>query len=155
LWAFEAVSITGGAQIGYYYGDDTTVNLPSRYSASLDFIEIVYGSFSDNKNIVNVIIPEGIEKIANNAFSNCIKLETLILPSSVTEIVASAFSGCAGLKIVYYNGDSTSYNEINIDATGNQNFIDAVHYYSETQPEENGQYWHYVDGVPTVWPSAD
>lgn len=27
----------------------------------------------------------------------------------------------------------------------------TTHHYSETPPTESGNYWHYVDGVVTVW----
>jgi hypothetical protein len=27
----------------------------------------------------------------------------------------------------------------------------TVYYYVEQQPAESGNYWHYVDGVPTPW----
>jgi hypothetical protein len=27
----------------------------------------------------------------------------------------------------------------------------VIYYYSETEPTEANKYWHYVDGVPTVW----
>ena len=26
-----------------------------------------------------------------------------------------------------------------------------VYYYSETEPTTTGNYWHYVNGVPTIW----
>ncbi len=34
----------------------------------------------------------------------------------------------------------------------NSNLTSATrYYYSETTPTEAGNYWHYVDGVPTPW----
>lgn len=27
----------------------------------------------------------------------------------------------------------------------------VIYYYSETEPTEPNKYWHYVDGVPTIW----
>jgi hypothetical protein len=29
------------------------------------------------------------------------------------------------------------------------------YYYSETEPTEPGNYWHYVDGVPTPWETEE
>ena len=26
-----------------------------------------------------------------------------------------------------------------------------VYFYSEIEPTESGNYWHYVDGEPTIW----
>lgn len=28
---------------------------------------------------------------------------------------------------------------------------DTVYYYSETFPTTEGNFWHYIDGEPTVW----
>jgi hypothetical protein len=28
---------------------------------------------------------------------------------------------------------------------------EVVYYYSETEPSEPGNYWHYVDGEATPW----
>lgn len=28
---------------------------------------------------------------------------------------------------------------------------DFAYFLSESEPEEAGRYWHYVDGVPTLW----
>ena len=46
------------------------------------------------------VIPEGITKIGNYAFSRCKSLEYIIVPKSVTEIRLGAFSGCTSLKKV-------------------------------------------------------
>ena len=27
----------------------------------------------------------------------------------------------------------------------------TIYYYSETQPTTEGNYWRYVDGIPTAW----
>lgn len=44
------------------------------------------------------------------------------------------------------------WSKINIDSY-NSNLTSATrYYYSETQPSDEGDYWYYVDGIPTVWP---
>jgi hypothetical protein len=49
-------------------------------------------------------------------------------------------------------GTEEDWNKIDIDENYNLYFICATRYfYSETQPIESGNYWHYVDGVPTPW----
>lgn len=54
----------------------------------------------------NVIIPDGVKKIGEYAFSEKIttvpsNLKSVIIPNSVTSIGNSAFSGCSSLKSVY------------------------------------------------------
>lgn len=51
---------------------------------------------------------------------------------------------------VFYTGNSIEeWNTINIVAEGLSDSL--IYYYSETEPSESNKYWHYVDGVPTLW----
>ena len=51
---------------------------------------------------------------------------------------------------IYYCGSYDEWNNIEIsDNSGIEEEI--IYYYSETEPAEEGNYWHYVDEVPTVW----
>lgn len=69
----------------------------------------------------------------------------------MTSIGEGAFNGCGSLKTVYYNGTKEDWNKIAIDLY-NTNLTNATrYYYSETEPTTDGNYWHYVNGVPTVW----
>jgi hypothetical protein len=53
---------------------------------------------------------------------------------------------------VYYKGSEDDFVYIAVDAFGNKAFESATKYfYSEDQPTEEGNYWHYVDGVETIW----
>jgi hypothetical protein len=27
----------------------------------------------------------------------------------------------------------------------------VIYYYLEVEPQTDGDFWHYVDGVPTIW----
>ncbi|MBO4323293.1 MAG: hypothetical protein J5836_01380, partial [Clostridia bacterium] len=65
-----------------------------------------------------------------------------------------AFYGCSGLTKVYYKGMAEEWDNISINNEGDYNnyLINATrYYYSEEEPTESGNYWHYVDGVPTEW----
>lgn len=48
----------------------------------------------------DVVIPEGVTKIGDDAFYNCISLESITIPDSVTSIGDSAFNGCTSLTSV-------------------------------------------------------
>ena len=52
-----------------------------------------------------VIIPDGVTKIEEWAFSGCSSLKSIEIPNSVTEIGASAFQGCI------YNHRTTKTNQ--------------------------------------------
>ena len=53
---------------------------------------------------------------------------------------------------VYYEGTAEEWAEISI-ASENYNLTNATrYYYSESQPTEEGNYWHYDEnGKPVAW----
>ncbi len=54
--------------------------------------------------------------------------------------------------IFYSGGNDDAWDTIDIESIGNEILEDTViYYYSETEPTVPNQFWHYVDGVPTVW----
>ena len=66
---------------------------------------VVYaGSFSDDESAKNLVIEEGIEEIAENAFRDFLSLEIVTLPKSLKKISACAFSGCKNLTRVDFGG---------------------------------------------------
>jgi hypothetical protein len=56
------------------------------------------------------------------------------------------------LTRVFYGGETvTAWDEIT-KGSGNDPLTNATcYYYSETQPAGAGNFWRFVDGVPTVW----
>ena len=59
-------------------------------------------AFYQNRNLVTVIIPDGVRFIDAFAFSECSNLRTITMPESVTEIADAVFWGCTSLKTVYF-----------------------------------------------------
>jgi len=91
--------------------------------------------------------------IAEYAFSNCSSLTSITIPDSVTSIGYGAFYNCSGLTNVYYKGSAEDWVKMSIEA-GNVYLTNATrYYYSETEPTEAGNYWHYdTDGItPVIW----
>jgi len=66
------------------------------YNSRNDCNAIIYGGTLE-AGCKNTIIPDGITKIDNYAFSGCSGLTSITIPESVTSIELSAFSGCTGL----------------------------------------------------------
>ena len=66
-------------------------------------------------------------------------------------MVPGVFYGCSSLRKVYYGGTASDWSSISIGYDNDYLKRATRYYYSKTQPTEVGNYWHYVDGVPTVW----
>ena len=112
-------------------------------------INIAQGAFYICRGLTSVTIGNG--NIGRNAFWDCSELTSVTIGSSVTSIGNGAFSGCSGLTSVYYEGTDIGWANIDID-WNNGYFTSATrYYYSEEEPTYDGNYWHYVDGVVTVW----
>ena len=58
------------------------------------------GQYEDCADNSRVVIPEGIEEIAENAFRGYSQLKEIVLPRSLKKISACAFAGCNNLKRV-------------------------------------------------------
>ena len=54
------------------------------------------GSFATLTNLVKLTFAEGVTRIGNGAFLNCVLADGLTLPASLTEIGISAFAWCSG-----------------------------------------------------------
>ena len=57
-------------------------------------------AFSDCSSLTSVTIPEGVTRIGAWAFKNCSSLTSVTIPEGVTEIGNSAFNGCSSLTSV-------------------------------------------------------
>ena len=85
--------------------------------------------------------------IGANAFQSS-GIKTIIIPNSIAEIYDMAFY-CDSLENIYYCGAEKDWNNIDI-YLGNDILSSAtIYYYSADQID--GNYWHYVDGIPTEW----
>ena len=88
--------------------------------------------------------------IGNVAFYNCTKLTSITIPDGVTSIGDYAFDGCTSLNKIYYKGTEKGWNEIIIGDNNSPLNPATLYYFSEIDPGE-GNYWRYVDDIPTVW----
>jgi hypothetical protein len=86
-----------------------------------------------------------------HAFS-CCDLSYLIIPDTLRKVDEKAFSVTEeDIKAIYYEGTPAQWSTIYFNE--NTPVIPSIqrYYYSETQPTTQGNYWRYVNGVPTAW----
>ena len=114
---------------------------------------IRYDTFNGCESLEWVSLPESVYYINQFAFKNCSSLKSIIIPSVVTDIAVAAFLHCDALTTVYYGGTEDKWSEINIQ--GNNSCLDGIrkYYFSQTEPQKEGYFWHFdTDGVtPVSW----
>ncbi|MBO4540702.1 MAG: leucine-rich repeat protein [Bacilli bacterium] len=95
-------------------------------------------------------IPEGVTEIRVESFAYCQNLKEVVLPASLQYIRDAAFAECNNLQAFYYRGTEEQFSHINIPE-GQKSLLSNPFFYSETEPSDSGNYWHYVDGKPVAW----
>ena len=112
---------------------------------------IGYEAFSVCNSLTSVVIGDGVTYIENGAFSSCYSLTSVVIGSGVTSIGSNVFSSCDNLTDIYYNGTYEDWYNISIGMYNDELKNATRYYYSETEPETFGYYWHWVDGEVVVW----
>ena len=104
----------------------------------------------DNDTQMTVVVPAGVTTIGYGAFLGS-SLTEIVFPQSLTTIRGSAFTN-SSLQKVFYSGTQAEWDTVEIYNSENTELNSAtVYFYSETKPTESGNFWHYVDGVATIW----
>ncbi len=145
----------------------TSIKVPDGVTSVGDY------AFSNCSRLVNVQLPEGVTKLGTQAFSYCPRLKTAVIPEGVTAIKTATFFSCgaleevvipstvesistqafasSNLKKIFFGGTAEQWKKVKLEY-GNGEVTPAIrYYYSETEPSVSNVYWHFVDGVPTVW----
>jgi hypothetical protein len=133
-------------------------------------------TFADCKLLTSIYIPDSVTSIGDGAFNGCTELTSIILPSNITNIKSSAFANCTNLikvvipkSVTYVGLAAFSREENNLDiycecasmpktwdsawdgVYPNSSATNTVYWYSDSKPTATGNYWRYVNGVPTKW----
>jgi len=96
-----SISITG------YAGEAETVTVPASF-AGVPVKAIKDSAFSNNEQLKQVIIPEGITSIESWTFDGCTGLTTIKLPESLVFIGSWAFRACINLTSIKFPESLTS-----------------------------------------------
>ena len=133
-------------------------------------IHIGKSAFYRCLELKSVTIPNGVLSICKEAFAGCSKLHSLTLPSSLKSIGEKAFLWCYSLQSVIIPNSVESidegafywftneqaiffetknkHNEWNLN--WNKKCTAKIYWYSES-PNKDGNHWHYVNGICTIW----
>lgn len=120
-----------------YIGSEVNVVIPSMYNG-IKVIEIKKDAFRST-NIETIKIPNTIEYIGDNAFTECIQLKEINIPSSVQKIGKEAFFNCSVLHDAVISakeiGEAAFYNcnrLANITLTDDVEIIQSHAFYAIT-----------------------
>ena len=138
----SVTSIGGGA-----FYDCTNLKSVTLGQGLTDIKDYMFGG----SGLTSIIIPSSVTSISGSVFYKCYNLSSIILSDSVMRIGPSAFYYCNNLKSVYYTGTQEQWSEMFIGIRNTALTNATLYYYSDIKPADSGNYWHYVDGVPTVW----
>ena len=136
-----------------YLPDSITCNVSFGGCSSLtdvnlsnNTLRIVTEAFRDTA-ITFLEVPEGCISLAYKAFVNT-SIESIVLPSTLDNVEYHIFDG-SPLKEVFFRGTEEQCLQELKDQVAEVGA--TLYYYSETEPTEEGNFWHYVDGKPVIW----
>ena len=128
---------------------ETTFTIPE------DVTTMAYGALAFNANLKSIKMGDNVKNITELAACACPSLEYVIIGSGVEFIGSWAFSGCDKLAAVYYHGTEEAWKAVgreSYDDGYEWDYTATVYFYSETNPETEGNFWHYdSDGKPAIW----
>lgn len=177
-FAYHLFPHTGEAWISSYHGESSEVVVPDTLSVDgkeYTIVRIVAFAFQETKiqsldmsqasslteigqyalcgclELSNIVLPPNINAIRTWMFESCWNIKSIILPKSITRIEYRSFNGTRLKQVFSERTSEDDGNPIQIDSLNDSLTSAEWYYYSEEEPAEAGNYWHYVDGVPTIW----
>ena len=79
------------------------------YTVNANTTVINGGAFADATNLTSVVLPDGLERIANSAFYGCTALTSISIPATVKTIDTYAFMKCSSLATITVDSDNENF----------------------------------------------
>ena len=106
--------------------------------------------YIDGTLMTTLVVPDSVSEIKNYAFYQYEGLKEIVLPKNLTSVGDYAFYRC-DIDCVYFSGSEEDWTKI-VFGSNTSNLTSATRYYfSENEPTENGNYWHYDAGEIVLW----
>lgn len=153
----EVKSLTFGESLA----DFSFANQPFAYSSATERVDLSKCQLESIPNLCfyqctglkSVFLPDTLKTIEQGAFLDCGMLKEMVVPSSLeTKITSDLFSDYYNqilpVERFFYKGSAEQ-----AKAIFSSKLESRVYLYSEENPIEEGRYWHYVDGEPTIYES--
>ena len=121
-----------------------TINIPNGVKT------IGSWSFASCYNLDKMVLPDSIEEIGEYAFADVYNFE-IVIPISIKKLGTRVFNNSTNI-IIFYGGTKSEWDLLMDKSPSCEIHQSFVYYYSEDIPTSSGNYWHYVDGNPVVWP---
>ena len=83
-----------GYDEAFFYGDATIISKMNYRGHELNVLKIGDDAFEGCKNLLKVIIADGVEEIGNSCFRDCTNLSYIDMPKGLATIGSHAFFGC-------------------------------------------------------------
>lgn len=110
--------------------------------------------FEECTNLESIDL-KNVTSIGYGAFNSCTRLKYIVIGYKVQSIGTLAggcgFESCSSLNAVYFYGTQEEWNNISLNKDKDTLESKNLYFFKGSQPAGEGNYWHYVDGVPTVW----
>ncbi len=95
-------------------------------------------AFTGCNNLISVTIPKGVTSIPYCTFQVCHNLKCVEIPNSIISIERYAFLNCNSLSDIYYGGNKSEWQAIEINKYdfGNDSLLNAAIHYNSAMPSE-------------------
>lgn len=124
----------------------------SNITISNNVTELGRGSFSGCSSLTYIEIPNNVTSIGDDTFGYCQNLQSIMIPYSVKLIGNRAFDRCDALSALFYEGFAQEWTSVNVGGNNYNLLVATRYYYTETEPTEEGNFWHYDEnGEIEIW----
>ncbi len=156
-YAIHENTLTIGSDAFYGCGLLKSINIPTSVHT------LAHNALRGCWSLNEIVIPESVYYIGDTAFAECFSLQKIVIPDSVEYLGDQVFYESKSAINIFLEKESVpnTYYESSFVYWDTQSWMETlvirrelkhnIFLYSEDVPDSSGDYWHYVNGVPTPW----